>query len=144
MNRALAALFFAALPLAVFAQAYKWKDRNGQVHYSQVPPKDVQAEVVAPPPPPSSNPNQESLNKSMTDAQKAAPEKQQAADAAAQVAQQRQAACKDAITRLAYLDAHTPRRLATKDAQGNVSRMTDEEFARQRTAEQDKIKQNCD
>lgn len=145
MKRGCWIVLLAALPLAALAQTYKWKDQYGQVHFSQFPPKDGKAEIIgAPPPPVSSSPNQDTLNKSFADAQKAEPERQKAADAAAQLQAQRQEACRQAIERTAYLDAHTPRRLATTDANGNVSRMTEEEFARQRAAEQDKIKQNCD
>ena len=144
MNRRVLALAVAALPLAAFAQMYKWKDQYGQVHFSQVPPKDAKAELIGAPPPPSSNPNQDTLNKSLSDTQKAEPEKQKAAEAAAQQQARRQESCRQAIERVAYLDAHTPRRLATTDEKGNVSRMSEEEFARQRAAEQDKFKQNCD
>ena len=144
MRRALLVLVAAALPLAAHAQMYKWKDQYGQIHFTQLPPKDAKAEIISGPPPPSLNPNQDALNKSLGDAQKASPEKQKSAEVAAQQQAQRQENCRQAIERVAYLDAHTPRRLATKDESGNVSRMSDEEFARQRAAEQDRIKQNCD
>jgi hypothetical protein len=132
-----------ALPLTALAQAYKWKDENGQIHFSQLPPKGIESEMVGGAPPPLSNPNQEELDKALTDAQKAAPDREKAAaDLAAQQAK-RQETCRASIERLAYLDAHTPRRLATTDESGKAARMSDEEFTRQRAAEQDKINQNC-
>jgi hypothetical protein len=129
---------------AGLAQTYKWTDENGQVHYTQVPPKTGKYENIGPAAPPASAPNQDALNKSLTDAQKAAPEQQKAAALEEQRRVQRQENCRAAIERLAYLDAQTPRRLGAKDEQGNVTRMTEQEFQKRRTAEDEKIKQNCD
>ena len=146
-SRAARGISFAlALGCALAAQAetYKWKDQYGQVHYSQFPPKDAKAETITAPAMPGTSPNQESLNKAQQDAQKAEPEKKRAAEAAALEQERRQNNCRSAIERLAYLDAHAPNRIATKDDQGNVQRMTPEEHARQRAAEQDKMKANCD
>lgn len=146
-SRALRGISFAfalAVACATQAETYKWKDQYGQMHYSQFPPKDGKAEVVNAPTAPGTNPNQDSLNKSLQDAQKAEPEKKRAAEAAALEQARRQENCRAAIERLAYLDAHAPNRIATKDDQGQVSRMTPEEHARQRGLEQDKVKQNCD
>lgn len=144
MKRGFLAVLVAALPAVALAQTYKWKDEYGQVHFTQIPPKNGTYEVVGPAPPPSDAPNQESLNKSLQDAVKAQPEQQKAADAAAQQQAQRQELCKSALERMAYLDAHPSRRMATADAQGNVSRMTPEEHDRQRAAEQEKANKYCD
>jgi hypothetical protein len=145
MNRGLWIVLLAALPLAAQAQMYKWKDERGQVHFTQVPPSGGQKyELIGPPPPPTAAPNQEALNQSLEEARKAAPEQQKAAEQAAQRQAQRQETCRQALERIAYLDARTPRRLGVKDADGQTSRMTDEEFQRQRGAEEERVKQNCD
>lgn len=144
MNRGFLVIVAAALPALALAQTYKWKDEYGQVHFTQIPPKSGAYELIGPPPPPAASPNQEALNKSLEDAQKAEPERQRAAEQEAQRQAARQEACKQALERIAWLDAHPLRRLATTDAQGNVSRMTQEEFDRQRAAEQDKATKNCD
>lgn len=144
MKRGFLVLAAAALPLAALAQTYKWKDEHGQVHFTQVPPKSGRYEVIGAPPPPASAPNQEALNKALDESVKAEPERQKAATEAAQQLAQRQENCKQALERLAYLDARTPRRLSYTDAQGNVTRMSDEEFQKRRAAAQEKIQQNCD
>ena len=144
MNRGLVALLAAALPAVALAQTYKWKDEYGQTHFTQIPPRTGTYEVIGAPPPPSDAPNQEALNKSLKDAENAAPAQEAAAEAEAKRQAARQEACKAALERIAFLDAHPLRRLATTDAQGNVSRMTQEEFDRQRAAEQDKASKNCD
>ena len=145
MNRGPWIVLLAALPLAAAAQTYKWKDERGQVHFTQLPPKAGQPyEMIGPPPPPSSAPNQDALNQSLEAAQKAAPERQKAAEQAAQRAAQRQENCRQALERIAFLDARGPRRLATTDDKGTPSRMTEEEFRRQRAVEEDRVKQNCD
>jgi len=135
----------AALPLAALAQTYKWKDTRGQVHYSQVQPKSGNYEVITPAATtaPTAAPNQEALNQSLQEAQKAAPTEQAAADKAAAQQAQRQEKCKQALERIAYMDARTPRRLGIKDEQGNTSRMTQEDFDKQRGAWQQQADQNC-
>ena len=57
------------------AGMYKWVDKEGNVHYSQVPPSDKDAEKIAPPPPvptqPAKPPVQEAAE-AMENEQKAA------------------------------------------------------------------------
>lgn len=59
------------------AAMYKWVDKEGNVHYSQVPPSDKEAETIAPPPPvptqPAKPPAQEAAE-AMENEQKAAEE----------------------------------------------------------------------
>ena len=138
-------ILLAALPLAAHAQTYKWKDARGQMHFTQVPPPAGTAyERIGPAAAPNAAPNQDALNKSLDQAEKDAPGRQKAAEQADAIQAARKQNCMNALERIAYLDAHTPRRLATQDEKGNVSRMTDEEFRRQRAAEDERVRQNCD
>ena len=140
-----AALFLClALPLAALAQTYRWVDEKGQVHYSQIPPKNQQYKSIGPAPPPAAAPNQDALNKSLDDSVKGAPKQQEEAAKAEQQRAARQERCKKAIEQLAYLEAHTPNRLANTDSKGEVSRVTDEQYAQSKAAQQKGIKDNCD
>lgn len=135
----------ALLPLAAQAATYKWRDANGRLVFTQLPPaQGVPYEVIGGAPPPATAPNQDALNQSLQQSQREEPRRQQAAEASAAIAAARQQNCINAIERIAYLDAQTPRRLAVTDDKGNVARMTEEEFRRQRAAEEDKVKQFCD
>jgi len=144
MKRTLLVATLAALPLAALAQTYKWKDARGQVHFTQVPPRTGTYEVITPAATATSSPNQEALNESLEKARKAEPEQQKAAEKVAAQQAQRQEKCKQALERIAYMDARTPRRLGVKDEQGNTSRMTQEDFDQQRAAWQQQASQNCD
>lgn len=144
MNRGLLTLAVALLPLATFAQTYKWKDEAGRLHFTQVPPRSGVYEVIGPARPPASAPNQETLNQSLEQSVKAEPERKKAEEMAALQQARRQETCRQAIEQLAYLDARTARRLATTDEKGGYARMTEEEFQRQRAAQEAAIKQNCD
>lgn len=136
-------LLIAALPLSAAGAMYKWKDSAGNMHFTQVPPRSGAYEVFGPAPPPMAAPNQDSINQQMQRDIQAGPAQQQAAEDAARQQAQRQDACRAAIERIAWLEARTPRRLATTDAAGTPSRMTQEEFDRQRGVEQQKADQNC-
>jgi hypothetical protein len=133
------------LSLGALAQTYKWVDAQGQTHYTQVPPKDAPYETIDPATPPASSPNQDALNQSLSEALKGAPEQEKAAQAAAEKQAKREADCRAALDRITYLDARTPRRLATTNKEtGEVTRMSDEEFQRLRAAEQEKAAKNCE
>jgi hypothetical protein len=136
-------LLLAAVPLAAGAQAYRWVDEKGQVHYSQTPPPGKKAEAVAPPRPVSSSPNQDALNQSLEAERAAGPERRQAAEAAAASQQQIQQQCNQAREQLAFMEAKTARRLGTTDEQGNVARVTEEEFQARRAELQRVIAERC-
>jgi uncharacterized protein DUF4124 len=135
-------LVMALVPALAGAEAYRWVDEKGQVHYSQVPPPGKKAEPVAPAAGPAAAPNQESLNKSLTESKAAEGQRQQDADRAFQQQANRDAQCNQAREQLAYMDAKTSRRLGTTDEQGNVSRVTEEQFQARR-AELQQILNNC-
>jgi Domain of unknown function (DUF4124) len=136
--------FFAAmlLPMVAVAQAYRWVDDKGQVHYSQVPPPGKDAQPVGPPPPPAANPNQDSLDQSMAEAKETQGDRQKSADRAFQEKSNKEAQCRDAREGLAYMDAKTAKRMGTPDNKGNVRRLTQEEFQARR-AELQQILAGC-
>lgn len=142
MKRAWLLLVLAALPSLAAAQTYRWVDETGQLHYTQTPPVNRQYDVIGPAPPPSAS-NQDDLNKNLEQDIKDRPKRQEDAAKAEQQQAKRQESCKKAMEQLAYLEARTARRLSTTDAQGNVSRLTEEQFQERRAAEQQKIKDNC-
>ncbi|MGH8481411.1 MAG: DUF4124 domain-containing protein [Nevskiaceae bacterium] len=136
-------LLLAALPLAAGAEVYRWVDEKGQVHYTQTPPPGKDAEAVAPPRPPADAPNQDALNKSLEADKAAEPGRRTEADRAAQAQDQLEQQCRQAREQLAYMDAKTARRLGTTDEQGNVSRVTEEQFQERRAELQRVISERC-
>lgn len=134
---------FVFLPALASAQAYRWVDEKGGVHYGQVPPKGAAYTTVGPAAPPASAPNQDALNKSLQDAVKDEPRRQEAAAKAAEAEAQRQLRCKTALDQLAYLDATPPRRMMKTDDKGAVSRVTEEEHQARRAEIQKSADENC-
>jgi hypothetical protein len=127
------------------AAMYRWVDSKGQVHFTQVPPEAPREyEVIGNAPPPSAAPNQDSLNQTLQKSVQDAPKQKEQADKVAQAKALRQERCTAAMNHLQMLDAQTARRLATKDAQGNPVRMSEDEFQKERTVAQKDIKDNCD
>ena len=136
-------LAVALLPAAALAQAYRWVDDKGQVHYSEVPPAGVQSTPARPPPPPLSSPNQDALNRSLQKDQAEAPQRQQAAAQAAEADSQRKQRCQQAREQLAYMDSHQAHRMGTTDEKGNVARVTEEQFQQRRAELQKAAQESC-
>ncbi len=136
-------LAVALLPAVAGAQAYRWVDDKGQVHYSQVPPLGKNAQPVAPPPPPAAAPNQDALNRSMAEGKEGEAERQKDTDRTFQQQANVDAQCRQARENLAYMEAKTARRLGTTDEKGNVSRVTDEQFESRRAELQRIISESC-
>lgn len=136
-------LLLAALPIAAGAQAYRWVDEKGQVHYTQTPPPGKNAQPVGPPPPPAASPNQDSINQSLEADRAAQPARQAEAARTAQAQDQAEQQCRQAREQLAYMDEKTSRRLGTTDEQGNVSRVTEEQFQERRAELQRVISERC-
>ncbi|MCI0749902.1 MAG: DUF4124 domain-containing protein, partial [Nevskiales bacterium] len=128
MRHGLVLFLLAFLPFVCAAQIYRWVDGKGQVHYTQTPPKDRSYEQVGPAPPPGTAPNQASLNEALGSALEEEPKLKATAEQEARYQAQRQEMCRQAVERLAYLDASTARRLGSTDDQGAPARMTEEEF----------------
>jgi len=136
-------LVAALLPAVAVAQAYRWVDDKGQVHYSQVPPPGKNAQPVGPAAPPAAAPNQDSLNRSMAAEKEGEPNRKAEADRSAQQQAAVDDQCRQARERLAYMEAMTARRLGTTDEQGNVSRVSEEQFQAQRADLQRVIGESC-
>ena len=122
------------LPAAALAQSYRWVDAQGQVHYSQTPPpKGVAGTYVPPPPPPSASPNQDAINKSLSDSTRAEPAKQREASHAAEERALKDAQCRNTLNDLANLNSQTSNRL----------RITEEAYQQRHKELEAFIAQNC-
>lgn len=131
------------VPALAAAQVYKWTDADGHVHYGQAPPKTGNFQQTQAAPPPGVAPNVQQIDAAQKQADKDAGKTKEDADKLAAEKAQKAKDCKAAQERLTYLDAHTARRIGTKDAQGNVSRMTEDEFQKQRQQAQESVTKNC-
>ena len=143
LSRIFLAFALAAAPLLAAAEVYRWVDDRGQVHYSQVPPPGRNAQPVGPSAPPQAAPNQDSINQSLKDAKAAEPKQKAEADRVAQTQANLEAYCQQLREQLAYLDAQTSRRLSTTDENGNVSRVTEEQFQQRRNELLQKMGESC-
>jgi hypothetical protein len=141
----LIALCLAAIALAPAARAevYRWVDDQGRVHYSQVPPAGREAQPLTPPPPPQAAPNQDAMNRALDQYNKDQPQRREAAEQAAAQQAQREAECRQAREQLAFMDTMTARRLQTTDEQGNVARVTEDQFQQRRAELLQVIDQRC-
>jgi hypothetical protein len=135
-------LVAALLPAVAAAQAYRWVDDKGQVHYTQVPPPGKNAQPVGPAAPPAAAPNQDALNRSMAEEKEGEPKRKAEADRASQQQAAVDDRCRQAREQLAYMETQTARRLGTTDEQGNVSRVTEEQFQARR-AELQQVLAGC-
>ena len=142
MNKTLA-LLLCGLPLAASAQIYKWTDANGQVHFSQNPPKTGNYSDVTPQLPVSgastggSSTPRPSGSKGVSSP--AAPS-QQALQAGADKAER----CAKANERISFLQEKTAHRLFVTGDDGQPARMTTEQFDQQLKDAQDAAAKYCD
>jgi hypothetical protein len=133
-----------AVPAVTLAQAYKWVDEHGTVHYTQVPPKSgTKYEPARPAPPPMASPNQDALNKSLSQAVKDEPKKRQEAEKTAAADAKRQQECQGLRDQLAFLESTPPIRVTQTDDAGNVSRATEEQHQQRRTQLQQALRDRC-
>lgn len=128
MNKSLV-LLLCGLPLAASAQIYKWTDANGQVHFSQNPPKTGAYTDVTPTgpvsgtemgPKPAGRPRSGASSSSGGAAQA---NLQARADDAER--------CAKANERISFLQEKTAHRLFVTGDDGQPARMTDEQFDQQ-------------
>ncbi len=142
-----AAVLLAAAGMAASAdQVYRWVDKDGHVHYSQTPPAstDVNAQTVnitPPAPDPTTLQNEQNLAKQLQDQNKQNQDDQQKAQADAQQKAQHQQQCDALRQRLQVLQQSG--RVATVDAQGNKTYVSDDARAKQEQDMQDMIAKQC-
>ena len=142
-----AAVLLAAAGMAASAdQVYRWVDKDGHVHYSQTPPAstsvNAQAVNITPPAPdPTTLQNEQNLAKQLQDQDKQNQDDQKKAQADAQQKEQQQKECDLLQQRLAVLQQSG--RVASVDAQGNKTYVSDDTRAKQEQDLQDQINKTC-
>jgi hypothetical protein len=139
MNKTLALVLFS-LPLAASAQIYKWTDANGQVHFSQNPPKTGAYSDVTPTEPASGTemgpkPAARSAPRGSSSGGGSQANLQARADDAER--------CAKANERISYLQEKTAHRLMVTGDDGQPARMTDEQFDEQLKDAQDAASKYC-
>lgn len=127
-------------------QVYRWVDKDGHVHYSQTPPvsTNINAQtlnITPPAPDPTSLQNEQNLAKSLQDKDKQDQDAQQKAQEDAQKKAQEQQACDALRQRLQILSQSG--RVATVDAQGNKTYVSDADRAKQEQDLQNEISKRC-
>ncbi|HKY89950.1 MAG TPA: DUF4124 domain-containing protein [Nevskiaceae bacterium] len=103
-------------------------------------------DAPAPPPKPVAKPGPDAIDANRAFLKKTEEANKAAAEAKAKQDKERAAhaaRCTQARERLAFLDVNTAHRLASVDAQGEVSRYTDEQFEKQRSEAQKAIAESC-
>lgn len=129
MHRPTLLLLSLVLSCAADAQIYRWTDANGQIHFGEKPPeqgqyerlRDLEATQGA-------DGGGKNLQKFLSDRDAAATESQEQRQRSLRAEAERAERCAKARERIAYLEGKTARRLFTKEADGQVSRLTDEQF----------------
>jgi len=120
---------------SAFAGLYKWVDEEGNVNYSQNPPKDTSYKTLkAPPPPPKNSQPAYSINKEDSAAEDTIKAE------SAKNAKLREKNCE--IGKNNLRSYQTYRRIQNKD--GSVSRVDDKERARQIESAKQLIRDFCD
>lgn len=131
---------------AAFAEIYKWVDENGQTHYSQQAPRDIPATVIKTPPPPAIDPNiaqqqvDELITQQQADEQMSLEQQEQEKIAAEKLATQ-QSNCKIAQQQLVQYQNNPGRRIM--DADGNVTRLAEEERQQKIQESQENVTKYC-
>ncbi len=122
-------LLLAALLLPLVsaaAQVYKWVDEQGQIHFSQTPPEQIQAEVVElPRNPPPAKERLEQLKKRAEEPLKRAAEQKKKRQQEEERARELEAFCEQQRKELEGL--LNAQRIYVTDAQGNRIRAPEEE-----------------
>jgi hypothetical protein len=131
---------------AAFAEIYKWVDENGQTHYSQQAPRDISATVIKTPPPPAIDPNiaqqqvDELISKQEDEDQLQLEQQNQQKIEAENIANQ-QKNCKIAQQQLEQYQNNPARRIM--DADGNVTRLAEEERQQKILESQENVTKYC-
>lgn len=138
-------LMFAIFSTNTVADVYKWVDENGQTHYSQQAPAQQDAELLKTPPPPAFNPDAQQKVDELIEQQQADREarikKQQEQQQAAKQLAIKQQNCKKAQNNLQQYQNNPSRRVL--DAEGNVTKLQEEERQQRIKEFQQQVQEYC-
>jgi type IV secretory pathway VirB10-like protein len=132
--------------VSVQAKIYTWVDEDGQTHYAQQPPASGDAKEVDVPPPPPIDPvdAQQQVDELIEQQENAEKAQQEAAEKQAQAAERQQKIdqnCQIAQQNLRGYQNNPGRRII--DADGNVTRMSEEERQQKIAQTQEQIDLYC-
>ena len=142
MNRTIA-LLLCSLPLAASAQIYKWTDANGQVHFSQNPPKQGNYQDVTPELPVSGATSSGGTPAKHSVHTAASSSGGDSDNAALQAKADNEERCAKARERISFLQEKTAHRLFVTGDDGQPSRMTDDQFNQELQDAQDAASKYC-
>ena len=138
----LAALFLNSS--TSLAAMYKWVDEEGNTHYTQSPPPgDIESESIKPPPkinPEHDQKRVQGRQQMLDDIAKQRKDKNDEALKAEQEAQKRASECEMAKKRLASYERP---RIMVKDANGNPTRLDEEQRMAEIKKSRDLVKEAC-
>lgn len=143
-------LFFTVA--AADTKVYRWVDRNGQVHFGQIPPTSGPYETLTtessdPPPAEEAKAASEAMasdtRRFLEQAEAANRAKAEEKAKAQQVRQERARKCDEARERVKFLEERTARRLVTTDVDGELQRIPEDEFLRRLGAAQKIMETHC-
>lgn len=140
------ALLALVISFCASAEIFKWVDENGQTHYSEQPPANRPAEQIDVPPPPAIDPEQaqEEVDALIKKQQEEESERQLEQQKAEKEAQQQAIIdenCRIARENLQTYQNNPGRRVI--DADGNVTRMVEEERQQKMQEFQQQIDRYC-
>jgi len=128
------------------ADVYKWTDENGQTHYSQQAPQQHDAKLIKTPPPPALNPDDaqqkvdQLIKQQQADREQRLEQQQQQQKAAQEIAIKQQN-CTTAKHNLQQYQDNPARRVV--DAEGNVTRLKEEDRQQRIQEFQQQINEFC-
>jgi hypothetical protein len=138
------AILLCGLPLAVSAQQiYKWVDANGQVHFSQNPPKDGNYQNVTPQQPVSGTTTGGGGGGGVHATRSSWSSSSSGGNAALQSKTDDEERCAKARERISFLQEKTAHRLFVTGDDGQPARMTDEQFDEQLKDAQEAADKYC-
>ena len=138
-------VLLCSVSAAVTAQAavYRWVDARGQVHYSQTPPAKGAYRLLDPPTPTVFTPDRKAISEFLQAADERESAEQKQRELAAETKRTDVGLCTEASKRLEYLESRTPRRFFVTDANGESSRMTEEQWEARKRETQAIIAKSC-
>jgi hypothetical protein len=141
-----AGLLCGAVTLQAAAEVYKWKDKSGNIHYSQTPPASGDFETMAPPPPASdpsgSDARLQELQRSNEQAEQNRREQAERKQESEKEAAMRAENCNRARANKEVFTNRSPNTLV-KNPDGTYARMTVDQRA-ERAAEAERMEaENC-